>query len=73
MFFQHINLTLANDASGWEGAGMDDIWEVRKLINGQPKRFMKMGEYQFNITQIMRDNPLPEIMSVGLRVQKSPE
>ncbi len=71
MFFQHVNLALASDAAGWEGSGMNDIWEVRKLLNGQPRRFKKTGEYKFSITQIMRDNPLPDIMSVGLRVQKT--
>ena len=71
MFFQNLNLTLANDATGWEGSGMNDIWEVRKLVNGQPRRFIKNGEYKFSITQIMRDNPLPGIMSAGLRVQKA--
>ena len=71
MFYQNVNLTLANDANGWEGTGMNDIWEVRKLINGQPRRFIKNGEYKFSITHIMRDNPLPDIMSAGLRVQKA--
>ena len=71
MFFQNINLSLANDPSGWEGTGMNDIWELRKLINGQPRRFIKNGEYKFSITHIMRDNPLPDIMSAGLRVQKA--
>ncbi len=71
MFLQNINLTLATDALGWEGQGMNDIWEVRKLLNGQPRRFKKRGEYQFAIKQIMRDNPLSHIMSVGMRVQKA--
>ena len=70
MFFQNLNLTLANDATGWEGTGMNDIWEVRKLVNGQPRRFVKNGEYKFSITHIMRDNPLPAVMSAGLRVEK---
>ena len=71
MFFQNVNLELANDVNGWEGTGMNDIWEVRKLVNGQPRRFIKNGEYKFSITHIMRDNPLPDIMSAGLRVQKA--
>lgn len=70
MFFQNLNLTFANDATGWEGTGMNDIWEVRKLVNGQPRRFVKNGEYKFSITHIMRDNPLPAVMSAGLRVEK---
>ncbi|CAN5820970.1 hypothetical protein BH11BAC4_BH11BAC4_16200 [soil metagenome] len=71
MFFQRVNLALANDAGGWEGTGMNDIWEVRKLLNGPPRRFIKNGEYKFSINQVMRDNPLPGIMSAGLRVQKA--
>ena len=70
MYFQKVNLTLGTDANEWEGTGMNDIWEVRKLINGRPRRFIKKGEYNFSISQIMRDNPLPNIMSVGLRVDK---
>jgi len=69
MKYRKIELTLADDAGGWEGSGMDDIWEVRKLI--YLHRFSKPGEYRYNITQIMRDNPLPGIMSVGIRVQKN--
>ncbi len=71
MYFQKLDLTLGNDISGWEGSGMNDIWEVRKLLNGQPRRFRKNGEYKFSIAQIMRDNPLKNVMSIGLRVQKA--
>lgn len=71
MHYQHADLSLASDATGWEGSGMNDIWEVRKLLNGRPRRFVKAGEYRFSITQIMRDNPLPGMMSAGLRVEKA--
>ena len=70
MYRQKVDLSLGNDANGWEGSGMNDIWEVRKLLNGEPKRFKKAGPYNFNIDQIMRDNPLFNIMSVGLRIEK---
>ena len=69
--YQKINLTLGNDAKGWEGVGMNDIWEVRKLISGVPKRFIKAGTYNFSIAQLMRDNPLQNIISVGLSIQKA--
>ncbi len=66
---QKINLPLvSNDANGWDGIGMNDIWEVRKLIARTP---LKKAEYKFAISQIMRDNPLPNIMSVGLRIEKA--
>lgn len=71
LFFQKIDLSLGNDADGWEGTGMNDIWEVRKPL-AQNKRFRKKGEYHFSIFHVMRDNPLASIMSVGLRVEKAP-
>lgn len=70
MRIQKVNVILGNDASGWEGNGMNDIWELRKLLNGAPRRFKQPGKYSFSISQLMRDDPLPQIMSVGLRIQK---
>jgi gliding motility-associated lipoprotein GldH len=70
MYFQKIDLSLGSDATGWEGNGMNDIWEVRKILNTQPRRFRKPGVYQFVIQQIMRDDPLEGIMNAGLRVEK---
>ena len=67
---QKVNLILGDDAIGWEGAGTNDIWELRKLLNGAPRRFKQPGKYSFSISQIMRDNPLLHIMSVGLRIEK---
>ncbi|MEO7264986.1 MAG: gliding motility lipoprotein GldH [Ferruginibacter sp.] len=70
MYLQNVDLSLGNDASGWEGSGMNDIWEVRKLLSGQPRRFKKPGDYIYSIKHIMRDNPLNGVMSVGLRLEK---
>jgi len=67
---QKVDLKLGDDANGWEGTGMNDIWEVRKLLNGQARRFKQPGKYHFTISQIMRDNPLLNIMSIGLRLEK---
>lgn len=71
MYFQKVNLSLGSDAGGWEGVGMNDIWEVRKLLNGRPRRFIKPGEYRFRILQVMRDEPLKNVMSAGMRVEKA--
>jgi gliding motility-associated lipoprotein GldH len=70
MHTQKVNIKLGDDANGWEGSGMNDIWEIRKLLNGEPRRFKQAGKYSFNISQVMRDNPLLQVMSVGLRVEK---
>ncbi len=66
----HLELTLGNDERGWEGTGMDDIWEVRKAITKGPVQFTKKGLYHFTVAQIMRDNPLLNMMSVGVRVER---
>jgi len=69
MQIRKVNFVLGDDAKGWNGTGMNDIWEVRKLLNGVPP-FKQPGKYSFSISQIMRDNPLLHIMSVGLRIEK---
>ena len=70
MRYQRFDLQLGSDATGWEGTGMDDIWELRKSITKGPFKFNKTGDYKFSIAQVMRENPLPEIVSVGVRVEK---
>jgi len=67
--FQKINLLLGNDANGWEGTGMNDIWVVRKKYTSC--RFRHPGLYTFRLVQIMRDDPLLHVMSAGLRVEKN--
>lgn len=71
MYHQKVELTLGTDAGGWEGTGLNDIWELRKLLVNRPRKFIKAGTYHYSITQIMRDNPLQQVMSAGLRVQKA--
>ncbi len=68
--YQNINLSLATDLKGWDGSGMDDIFEVRKIITPGPVPIKKPGTYTFTVEQIMRENPLKHILSVGLRVEK---
>ncbi len=67
MHFQKIDIPLGTDATGWFGSGMNDIWEVRQLLG---IKFKKTGAYNFSITQIMRDDPLAAVMSIGFRVEK---
>ena len=70
MSFQKINLSLGDDANGWQGSGMDDIWEVRKQLTEGPKKFRKVGLYHFSLYNIMRDDPLLYMISAGLRIEK---
>lgn len=59
---------LANNKK-WLGTRMDDITEHRLLFNQQAIP-LKKGKYVFTIKQIMRDNPLPYVLSAGIRIQK---
>ena len=70
MHYQKAEVQLGNDATGWLGNGMNDIWELRQQLFSGAMRFKKPGVYNFTLTHIMRDNPLPAVMSAGLRVEK---
>jgi gliding motility-associated lipoprotein GldH len=66
------DLTLGSDEKGWLGSGMDDIYEHRiSLTNSsQPLHFKRSGDYTFTIEQIMREDPLENVLNVGLRIEK---
>jgi len=70
MKLQNLNLVLATDSKGWEGTGMDDIFEVRKSISSGPFSFKASGDYTFSIAQIMRENPLYYVLNIGIRIEK---
>ena len=62
------DLTLATDEKGWLGDGMDDIYEHRIPL-GDPEP-LKAGNYTFTVEQVMRENPLKNVLNVGLRIEK---
>jgi gliding motility-associated lipoprotein GldH len=76
-----LELPLANK-EGWLGTGMDDVFEHRVRIGGEMEKlgfvrtaadgfyFAKPGAYTFTLEQIMRDDPLADVMNVGLRLEK---
>lgn len=70
--YQKVNVPLGADDTGWKGIGMNDIWEIRAFIARLPANQLKKGSYKYSIYQIMRDNPLLHVMSVGLRIEKAP-
>lgn len=64
-----IEIPLADDAGKWLGDGMGDIWDNRKLFI--PKfHFAEVGLYTFKMEQGMRIDPLPQIMDVGIRIER---
>jgi len=70
LYSQRLDLSLGSDAAGWEGSGMNDIWEVRKRLTANAQSFKTAGKYEYRLKQIMREDPLRHVMAVGLRVQK---
>ena len=68
---QPLNLQLATDNKGWLGSGMDDIFEHRILITPphSPER-LSAGTYRFKLENIMREDPLNNVMNVGIRLEK---
>ena len=62
------NLILATNEKGWLASGMDDIYDHRIPLG--PEQSLKAGNYQFTIEHIMRENPLNNVLNVGLRIEK---
>lgn len=66
-----IEIPLATPAGQWEGRGMGELWEQRMNINtGSQKPFTRKGEYEIYMEQDMRTDKLPEVLNVGLRIEK---
>lgn len=66
---QSVNINLADDEKGWLGSGMDDVYDQRIPVNNEPIRFKK-GLYKFVLSHTMREDPLENILSTGVRVEK---
>ncbi|MBK5269473.1 MAG: gliding motility lipoprotein GldH [Bacteroidia bacterium] len=62
------DLTLATNDKGWLAEGMDDIYEHRIEL-GEPEK-LKAGTYTFTLEQIMREDPLENVLDAGLRIEK---
>lgn len=62
------DLLLATNDKGWLATGMDDIYEHR--IPLAPAQSLKAGTYVFTIEQIMREDPLKNVLNAGLRLEK---
>jgi gliding motility-associated lipoprotein GldH len=66
-------LKLATNEKGWLAEGMDDIYEHRIPLTPPANDsfyFDRSGAYTFTIEQIMREDPLQNIMNVGVRIEK---
>ena len=73
---QRVNVVLAatsgKNNGQWLGRGMGEIWEhkLRLTNEGDTAILQRKGKYAIRFEQDMRVNPLPEVLQVGLRVEK---
>jgi gliding motility-associated lipoprotein GldH len=58
-----------NKSLQWKSECMRDICIARIPII-EKMHFSEQGDYQFTVQQVMRTDPLPGIMDVGLRIKK---
>lgn len=67
-----LEIPLAEPTGKWMGRGMGEIWEQRLPISNQGDSVMlrKAGTWEIKFGHNMRINPLPEVLQVGLRVEK---
>jgi gliding motility-associated lipoprotein GldH len=65
-----VEIMLANNEGKWYGEGLGDIWDYRVQIQ-ENAFFNQPGSYVFTIQQNMRQDPLPGIMAIGLRIENS--
>ena len=65
---------MVTDETGWLGSGMDDIYEHREPITPRSSEkafyFRKPGDYTFTIEQLMRQDPLENVLNAGIRIEK---
>jgi len=66
---QTVMLTLGDNKKGWQGIGMDDVFDHRIRITQSPIH-LKKGIYRFTLQQIMREDPLLYLLNAGIRVEK---
>ena len=65
-----VDVILADGKGKWLGSGLGDIWDLQQLYK-QNVRFAQSGKYSFDFEQAMRNEKLPFILDVGLRVEKA--
>ena len=65
-----VELTLADPAGKWLGDGLGDIWDNRIPFKHN-FHFPEKGTYTFMLEQAMRIDPLPQLMDIGIRIEKN--
>lgn len=69
-----IEVPLAQADGKWLGRHMNELFEIADhqmpLQGNGVLKFNRTGRYTIELEQIMRTDPLPQVMSVGIRLEK---
>jgi gliding motility-associated lipoprotein GldH len=65
-----VECKLADETGKWLGAGIGDLYDNQILFKRQV-RFPVKGIYKIQMEQAMRVNPLPALVDIGIRVEKT--
>lgn len=66
-----VELKISDELTGKPyGSGLGDLFD-QKILFMEDYQFPQSGVYSFEITQSMRQNPLPFVMSIGISVEKA--
>ena len=63
--------TLATNEKGWLASGLNDIYEHRIPMVFPNFRVQKPGNYKVVVEQIMREDTLRNLISIGFRIEKN--
>ena len=63
-----IECMLADDRGRWRGTGFGDLVDQRFMVESGV-RFPLSGRYRLDVTHGMRQDPMPGLASVGLRLE----
>jgi gliding motility-associated lipoprotein GldH len=65
-----VEITLASPDGKWLGKGIGDLYANRYLFR-KNFRFPQKGNYQFELIQAMRVNPLQGVLDAGIRIERT--
>lgn len=65
-----VECIMANPMGEWLGSGVGDLHE-QSILFKRAVNFPMKGNYRFEFVQAMRQDPLPGIADVGLRIEQT--
>ncbi len=64
-----VECILADENYRWKGKGLGQIWDV-KVPFKRGIKFIEKGDYSFEIQHGMRMEQLPQVMKIGIQIDK---